>query len=470
MGTSLIVIIPEGVETLYSATRAESHSHARRQVSLTGRDARLQQRTLVHDNFEYINLLERSDWWRSEVQENPTYEDKFIPILELRTPDDRDAFNDVPGPVLPDGRTADAFSAEPPKTPTEPGEVGILTDSSTPNAEEATHGRNPHAWIGVSLILGFILMYLIDTLPGLAPTSPPPRPGVYSLDDLSGSSGPGIPTPSSPSSRSLSTTLGLVIHAAADGIALGASSTQPSLSFIIFLAIMIHKAPAAFGLTSVLLSQGLGKRAARAHLVIFSLAAPLGAVGAWTIIRVLGGGGTGSLTEEETMRWWTGVLLLFSGGTFLYIRLFLYFSPLYPKPSTNILSLLQIRSNAHNAGHQSLRPLPLLPHLAPQPLTILLLARNKWFPRWTARLRGARRSRTRTQGGWDDVEIDAGGCGGDAFAVDYAGRACALNACRRIFKEMGVCEKQVFSPRVTVSIFSGSRREKFSHAFSDSWL
>ena len=317
VGTSLIVIIPEGVETLYDATRAESHSHPRRQVSLTGRDAKLQRWTLIQDDFEYSGLVERSDWRRSEVQGNPTYGGKFTPTLELRTPDDRDAFNALPGPVLPDGRTADSFSADPPKTPTEPGEVSILTDSSTSNAEGATHGHNPHAWIGVSLILGFILMYLIDTLPSLAPTSPPPRPGVYSLDDLSGSSGPATPASSSPSSRSLSTTLGLVIHAAADGIALGASSTQPSLSFIIFLAIMIHKAPAAFGLTSVLLSQGLGKRAARAHLVIFSLAAPLGALGAWTIIRVLGGGGMGSLTEEETMRWWTGVLLLFSGGTFL---------------------------------------------------------------------------------------------------------------------------------------------------------
>lgn len=77
---------------------------------------------------------------------------------------------------------------------------------------------------------------------------------------------------------------------------------------------MIHKAPAAFGLTSVLLKQGLGKRGARAHLVVFSLAAPVGAVGTWMLVRVLGGGGEGS---EEGMRWWTGVVLLFSGGTFL---------------------------------------------------------------------------------------------------------------------------------------------------------
>lgn len=76
---------------------------------------------------------------------------------------------------------------------------------------------------------------------------------------------------------------------------------------------MVHKAPAAFGLTSVLLKQGLGKRGARAHLVIFSLAAPMGALGTWVVVQTLGGGGG----EEQTTTWWTGVLLLFSGGTFL---------------------------------------------------------------------------------------------------------------------------------------------------------
>ena len=79
---------------------------------------------------------------------------------------------------------------------------------------------------------------------------------------------------------------------------------------------MVHKAPAAFGLTSVLLRQGLGKRGARAHLVAFAMAAPVGAVGTWMVVRMLGGGG-GEGGEEEVMRWWTGVLLLFSGGTFL---------------------------------------------------------------------------------------------------------------------------------------------------------
>ncbi|KAI4181189.1 MAG: hypothetical protein LQ348_005054, partial [Seirophora lacunosa] len=177
----------------------------------------------------------------------------------------------------------------------------------------------------ISLILGFILMYLLDTLPFLR-ASPSARQSqnIYSLSDLSSSSPSSHQTPSA--QRSFSTTLGLVIHAAADGIALGASHSSggnTSLGFIIFLAIMIHKAPAAFGLTSVLLKQGLGKRAARAHLVVFSLAAPAGAVGTWVVVRALGGGGGGGAGAggEFHTKWWTGVLLLFSGGTFLYVAM-----------------------------------------------------------------------------------------------------------------------------------------------------
>ena len=81
---------------------------------------------------------------------------------------------------------------------------------------------------------------------------------------------------------------------------------------------MIHKAPAAFGLTSVLLKQGLGRRKARAHLMAFSLAAPTGAIITWAIVRLLGGGGEGEgASGAEYMKFWTGVILLFSGVTFL---------------------------------------------------------------------------------------------------------------------------------------------------------
>ena len=315
VGTALIVIIPEGVETLYSASDYTAETHTRRN------DARQAHLLLKR---ELSNIYGWEDFpslpaWNTKRDDKPKADD----------------FHVMPGPVVPPGVESEIKGgishASPPKTPTEPGKVGTLGDEKGSKAMEPSHSKDktkdtadsgptptreraPHAWIGLSLILGFVLMYLLEALPFFDP-NPPPRPhsNIYSLSDLSSSP---VSTPAPPQ-RSFSTTLGLCIHAAADGIALGASSSSSStssLSLIIFVAIMVHKAPAAFGLTSVLLKQGLGKRGARAHLVAFSIAAPAGALTTWILVRVFSGGWE---SEPAVMKWWTGVLLLFSGGTFL---------------------------------------------------------------------------------------------------------------------------------------------------------
>ena len=46
---------------------------------------------------------------------------------------------------------------------------------------------------------------------------------------------------------------------------------------IVFLAIMLHKAPASFGLVTFLMHEGLDKSKIKKHLLAFSLAAPIGA-------------------------------------------------------------------------------------------------------------------------------------------------------------------------------------------------
>ena len=106
---------------------------------------------------------------------------------------------------------------------------------------------------------------------------------------------------------------------------------------------MIHKAPAAFGLTSVLLKQGLSKRAARGHLIIFSLAAPVGALGTWVLVSLLGG----DHMEGERGQWWTGMLLLFSAGTFLYVFFFFFFILLTPFPSLFYPILISFSCQLH---------------------------------------------------------------------------------------------------------------------------
>lgn len=205
-------------------------------------------------------------------------------------------------------------------------------ESGTPDTEPLRDHREPHAFIGLSLITGFVLMYLIDQIPkhAASATKSANKPLHISLANLS--QGPhraaspnrtedGLesfedPMDSQAVPQSSATTIGLVIHAAADGIALAASSfiSRSSVGFIVFLALMIHKSPAAFGLTSVLLKQEFTKRQARAHLVVFSLAAPVGAIATWVLVNLIAGG---RLEGGEGTKFWTGLLLLFSGGTFL---------------------------------------------------------------------------------------------------------------------------------------------------------
>jgi solute carrier family 39 (zinc transporter), member 9 len=183
------------------------------------------------------------------------------------------------------------------------------------NYNHVENQTSPHSVLGLCLIIGFALMYLIDMIP----SSSAHRDSLEGLALTSTSSPPSSPfgPPAQSHSHTHSTTIGLVIHSFADGIALGASSATPSsIGIIVFAAIMVHKAPAAFGLTAALLKQGLNKRAARTHLLLFSLAAPLGAVTTWLFVKALASRGLDTANAGHG-EFWTGVALVFSGGTFL---------------------------------------------------------------------------------------------------------------------------------------------------------
>lgn len=116
------------------------------------------------------------------------------------------------------------------------------------------------------------------------------------------------------SNTKVTPTLGLVIHASADGIALGAAATTSHrhVEMIIFLAIMLHKAPAAFSLVVFLLHRGLKHSTIRQHLLAFSLSAPIAAL---VTYFGLSQSGKEALRRNNA----TGIAMLFSAGTFLYV-------------------------------------------------------------------------------------------------------------------------------------------------------
>lgn len=311
VGTSLIVIIPEGIEAVYLAGMP-GHTHSKRAVT-------------AYQHTESVQWAGMNRIASAPVQVGET-----SLRLRPRIPSDIDAFNALPGPVIPESpvETAPAVVTKPLNHGEQDGgkALGGGSPPKAPKKEEPSEYHPPTFYIGLSLIMGFVLMFLIDKLPRHASETlqqPPPTRHI-SLNNLSESVSPEEEesesflqslTPNPKQTRSLATTTGLVIHAAADGIAMGASASTSNtkLGFIIFIAIMVHKAPAAFGLTSVLLKQGLSKRATRGHLIIFSLAAPVGALSTWILVRMIGGGGM----DGENGQWWTGMLLLFSAGTFL---------------------------------------------------------------------------------------------------------------------------------------------------------
>ncbi|XP_066496402.1 zinc transporter ZIP9 [Tiliqua scincoides] len=153
-----------------------------------------------------------------------------------------------------------------------------------------------HAYIGVSLVLGFVFMLLVDQIGSSH---------VHTADD---------PEAARAGNSKITTTLGLVVHAAADGVALGAaaSTSQTSVQLIVFVAIMLHKAPAAFGLVSFLMHAGLERNRIRKHLLVFALAAPV-----MSMVTYLGLSKSSKQALSEVNA--TGVAMLFSAGTFLYV-------------------------------------------------------------------------------------------------------------------------------------------------------
>ncbi|XP_017772008.1 PREDICTED: zinc transporter ZIP9 [Nicrophorus vespilloides] len=193
-----------------------------------------------------------------------------------------------------------------------------IEEAPTNHVEATQHSHNhkendPLSFIGISLVLGFVFMLLVDQIS---------QSRNESLN---------------PSERNITATVGLVVHAAADGVALGAAATtsHAEVEIIVFLAIMLHKAPAAFGLVTFLMHEGIDRQRIRKHLLIFSLAAPC-----LTLLTYFGIGQEQKETFSSING--TGIAMLFSAGTFLYVA------------TVHVLAELTQNSHQHYSRLQSL--------------------------------------------------------------------------------------------------------------------
>ena len=102
--------------------------------------------------------------------------------------------------------------------------------------------------------------------------------------------------------------IGLSLHAATDGLAIGAAAASGSVAVTatVALAVLIHKAPAAFSLGVFSMHERQERNDSIRDVVIFSLATPIMMMVAFY-----------SLTELEFGL--IGLAMLFSAGTFLYV-------------------------------------------------------------------------------------------------------------------------------------------------------
>ncbi|KAH6584772.1 hypothetical protein BASA82_000965 [Batrachochytrium salamandrivorans] len=296
VGTALVVIIPEGTETLYAAVRGIDAQHGHPSPSTGGvLDERIGKSvhatdhpvrtsvTHLHRRFQDGNAMGLTSIYQQtnkrdfQMEDSSVSSGRIYPRLLVSNDYNHQIANNVPI-------------------------VHIEEVEDTHDHSEADHSTiQPHKYIGPSLLLGFAFMFLVDQI---STHSHPSRIAVSELRDQH-------PFPK----KKISATIGLVVHAAADGIALGAATTSGanSLELIVFAAIMLHKAPSAFGLCTYLLQEGHSRRAIRSHLLVFSAAAPIAAI--LTFLALL----QADVRDPISTQLWTGVLLLFSAGTFLYV-------------------------------------------------------------------------------------------------------------------------------------------------------
>jgi zinc and cadmium transporter len=103
--------------------------------------------------------------------------------------------------------------------------------------------------------------------------------------------------------------VGLSLHTMIDGFALGAASSERTLGFLVFLAILAHKVPSSFSLSSILRAEGYSRPRALLMNAAFSFMVPLGAA-LYLVLRGL-----------IHARNFTALALAASAGTFLHLAL-----------------------------------------------------------------------------------------------------------------------------------------------------
>ena len=96
---------------------------------------------------------------------------------------------------------------------------------------------------------------------------------------------------------------------------------ESTLGFIVFLAILLHKAPGAIGFGTFLQHAGLSGNALAKHLLAFTIACPLTSLVTYQLMSSLYASSLQTLdsADDQAILFWVGILLIISAGSFIYV-------------------------------------------------------------------------------------------------------------------------------------------------------
>lgn len=168
-----------------------------------------------------------------------------------------------------------------------------LLEGALEEEDEVTHAHPGHWQIGAALAFGFAFQLVVDRMSGGlhgGHAHGVVLPGGAAKDEhgCPASEASVVAAPGDNSAKSKSALVGMIVHAAVDGIALGAAVREgdSALSLLVFFAIMLHKAPSSFGLASYFLHHGITPEGVKKRLFVFSCAAPLGALCTYMLLSM----------------------------------------------------------------------------------------------------------------------------------------------------------------------------------------
>ncbi|CDO91867.1 unnamed protein product [Kluyveromyces dobzhanskii CBS 2104] len=202
--------------------------------------------------------------------------------------------------------------------------IGILLGTSCllviPEGVEK-FGEKGGRGFGISLLLGIVILYGLDRfllalqhgdiLSGWWDSSVAPEPLERKIDLFN-------PRKTFPYVVTNNIVFALVIHAFADGLALGIAESYDSLKFVMLIAIIIHKIPATLSLVGVMISkQKLPKLEVVSNLIAFSISTPYGLL--FVVLM--------RFVSKDLIEKMSDGLLVLSGSSLLYASLLALIAP-----------------------------------------------------------------------------------------------------------------------------------------------